>query len=69
MNGKILQSNSEKHLGNIIGVGCNQIMIDDAVYDFYVRVNMFMSQLSHVVSHVRYKLFKTYCMSLYGCQL
>ena len=69
MNGKILQSNSEKHLGNIIGVGCNQKIIDDAVSDFYVRVNMVMSHFSHVASHVRYKLFKTYCMSLYGCQL
>ena len=58
MNGKILQSNSEKHLGNIIGVGCDQKIIDD----FYVRVNMVMSHFSHVASHVRYKLFKTYCM-------
>ena len=30
MNGNILQSNSEKHLGNIIGVGCNQKIIDDS---------------------------------------
>ena len=69
MNGKNITAQLWEHLGNIIGVGCNQKMIDDAVSDFYVRVDMVMSHFSQVASHVRYKLFKTYCMSLYGCQL
>ena len=60
MNDKILQSNFEKNLGNIIGVGCNQEMIDDAVSAFYAWIDMVMSHFSHVPSHVRYKLFKTY---------
>ena len=53
----------------MIGVGCNQRIIDDVLSGFYLRVKMSMSQFSHVASHVRYKLFETYCISFYGCQL
>ena len=59
---KYYRATLKKHLGNIIGVDCDQKIIDDAVSDVYVRVNMVMSHFSHVASHVRYKLFKTYCM-------
>lgn len=69
MAGTIVQSKLEKHLGNIIGPCCNEKMIDDAVSDFYVRVNMTLSHFANIAPHVRYKLFKTYCMSLYGSQL
>ena len=47
---------------NIASKSNIQKIIDDAVSDFYVRVNMAMSHFSHIASHVRYKLFKTYCM-------
>jgi len=69
MNGSIIQSQVEKHLGNVFGPNCNRKMINSAVNDLYVRVNMVLSHFSHVAPHVRYKLFKMYCMSLYGCQL
>ena len=44
-------------------------MITETVNDFYVKVNMVLSHLMHAYSHIRYKLFKSYCMSLYGSQL
>ena len=69
MNGIIKQSETEQHLGNTIGTGYNDVMINNTVKDFYVKVNMVLAHFSHAASHVRYKLFKSYCMSLYGCQL
>ena len=69
MNGSITQSHNEKHLGNVIGAGSNNIMVNNTVNDFYVKVNMVLSHFAHAAPHIRYNLFKTYCMSLYGCQL
>ena len=58
-----------KSTGNIIGQHCKQSVIDSSVRDFYVKANMVLSHFSNASHHVRYKLFQTYCMSLYGCQL
>ena len=66
MDGKLKQSETEKHLGNITGPRCNQKMIDEAVSGLYVRVNTVLSHFSHTASLVRYKLFKTYWMSALG---
>jgi len=69
MDGRIVQSLNEKHLGNILGSKCNSNIITETVKDFYVKVNMVLSNFMHAYSHIRYKLFRSYCMSLYGNQL
>jgi hypothetical protein len=69
MDGHIVQSLNEKHLGNTLGPKCNSNMISETVNDFYVKVNIVLSHFMHAHSHIRYKLFKSYCMTLYGSQL
>jgi len=69
IDGQIDQSLNEKHLGNILGSKCNSNMITQTVNDFYVKVNIVLSHFMHAHSHIRYTLFKSYCMSLYGSQL
>jgi hypothetical protein len=66
MNGVITQNKTAKHLGNTMDSGCNQVMIENSLNDFYVKVNMVLSHFGHAASYIRYKLFKSYCMSLYG---
>ena len=44
MDGHIVQSLNEKHLGNILGPKCNSNIITETVNDFYVKVNMVLSQ-------------------------
>ena len=69
MNGYIMESQNEKHLGNIIGHQCKQTVIDSGVNEFYIKVNQVLSLFSNASPQVRYKLFQTHCMSLYGSQL
>ncbi len=69
MNGYIMESRNEKHLGNIIGHQCKQSVIDSGVNELYIKVNQLLSLFSNASPQVRYKLFQTHCMSLYGSQL
>lgn len=59
----------EKHLGNFIGPDVGDDGIKISIGDFYRRVNVTFAQFSKVEPDVKYKLFKSLCMSLYGCQL
>ena len=59
----------ETHLGNIIGPRINNEDIKKLVNDFYSRFNILYSMFNHVPINVKYFLFKTYCMPLYGSQL
>ena len=59
----------EKHLGNIIGQNCDKYQIQSSINDFFSKVNMVSSHFKNVQFDVLYKLFKTYCMPLYGSQL
>ena len=52
MDGHIVQSLNEKHLGNILGPKCNSNIITETVNDFYVKVNMVLSQF------MNYGIFK-----------
>ena len=52
MDGRIVQSLNEKHLGNILGPKCNSNIITETVNDFYVKVNMVLSQF------MNYGIFK-----------
>lgn len=56
-------------LVNIIGPDVNTDIIADAVNTFFRRVNMVLGHFPNVNTLVRYRLFNTFCMSLYGCQL
>ena len=57
------------HLGNQLGPCMQQDFITSRVSDFTRRVNVLCATFSHVTSDVKYNLFKSYCMSLYGCPL
>ena len=59
----------DKHLGNIIGHDSFKETIDVKVYDLYQNVNLLLAQFPCVNIKTKYKLFKSYCMSLYGSQL
>jgi len=69
-NGKSLSASSkELHLGNLIGHNINVDKISAATADFNRRVNLLWSRFKYISVDVKYHLFKTNCMSLYGCQL
>ena len=59
----------DKHLGIIIGKRSHETNIDACVNNFSTRVDAIVNDFSKVDPHIRYQLFKTYCMSLYGCVL
>ena len=69
MGGVISTVQSDKHLGNPIGQNRKIMSINNAVTELYSKTNMIMSHFSHSDAVVRYELFKTYCMPLYGCTL
>ena len=60
---------TQTHLGNHIGQEVNDVNINKSINDFYSRVNVCLSLFNHVHRNVLYKLFKSFCMPLYGCQL
>ena len=69
MGGIVSIINTDKHLGHPIGRDSNKTSIDDAINDLYCKTNMIMSHFSYVDFDVKYKLFKSFCMPLYGCVL
>ena len=54
------------HLGNIVGECSNEIRIKVTTDDFIGRANTVMSQFKLAAHTIKYKLFKSYCSSLYG---
>jgi hypothetical protein len=65
----IPETNTELHLGNLVGHQVMDKQIKTCISDFYVRVNTLIAQFGKANSNVKYKLLKSFCMSLYGCQL
>ena len=59
---------NEKHLGNMIGKNGSNKSVKDSVSELYKNTNLLMSQFSKCNIDVKYKLFKSYCMSVYGSQ-
>jgi len=59
----------DKHLGFPVGNITPAYIMTQAINDFLVRVNMVKSHFNHLPPDVIYRLFKTYCMPLYGCPL
>lgn len=62
-------SDSAIHLGHRIDPKCRDIAVTEAVNDLYRRTNILMNKFGHCSPDLRYKLFKTYCMSVYGSNL
>lgn len=56
----------EIHLGIPIGPNADRIRIEMGVNDLYRRTNTILAQFKHVAAEVKYFLFKSFCMSLYG---
>ena len=59
----------EKHLGNLIGRNILGKVIEESTNKLYQNTNLLLSQFSHCGVDTRYKLFKSYCMAVYGSQL
>ena len=57
------------HLGNIIGKDSHKKRISGGISEFNKRLNVLLLTFSHCHSSVKYHLFKTFCMPLYGSQL
>ena len=55
------------HLGHIVSINPVSKVIDDAIHSFNVALNSMLNTFTNVYVSVKYKLFKSYCMSLYGC--
>ena len=54
------------HIGNIVGKTNENDRIDTCISEFNDRLNVLLSTFKHVHAHVKYILFKTYCIPLYG---
>ena len=60
---------TDKHLGFPIGNVNNKKIIKSAVNEFTAKVNMVKCHFKYLRPDLLYKLFKTYCMPLYGSPL
>ena len=62
---------SEKHLGHIITSDGNtsEARVQQATYELYGKANLLIAQFANASHDVKYRLFKSFCMSLYGCIL
>ena len=56
-------------MGHIVGINPASKVIDDAIHSFNVALNSILNTFTNVYVSVKYKLFKNYCIPLYGCVL
>ena len=69
-NGSVIEcNNTQVHLGNIVGLESNCKNIRKSINSINTKVSELVALFSHVNSDIKYYLFKTYCMPLYGCQI
>ena len=66
---KIMPSEKELHLGNIVGKNDEKEMVVKGISDFYKKFNYMYVRFNICGTKVKYKLFKSLCMSLYGMVL
>ena len=71
MQGPIECVKSEKHLGHIISTTgkINEERIRHTANELYGKFNLMMAQFSNAQFNVKYCLFKSFCMSMYGSNL
>ena len=65
--GKILCTNDK--VISLLSYTWTNVMIDSAVKDLNCRFNILLADFSHNNSNTLSKLFNSYCMNVYGCQL
>jgi len=69
MDKTIVSQPSATHLGNTIGHNVCEQKIQKSINDIIITTNTLSSIFPKANIDVKYKLFKCYAMSLYGCQL
>jgi hypothetical protein len=60
---------TEKHLGFPLGASSNKHLIENLCKEIMSKTNMLYCNFKHLPIDALYKLFRTYCTPLYGCQL
>ena len=58
-----------KHLGHYIGQNAESFLYRDAIDNLIINVNGILSLFSNAHTTVKYSLFQSYCMSMYGAVL
>jgi hypothetical protein len=66
---KVTQVNSLKYLGHVLVSDRNDPHIDFIKKDFVMKINSFLGDFGNLSSAIKYDLFRTYCMSLYGTNI
>ena len=61
--------NKATHLGHAISVYNNDVELNDGINTFIVAVNGIINTFHNCDVYVKYKLFKSFCMCLYGSVL
>ena len=59
----------EQHLGYLIGTDSDVSQIQQTIGQLNGNVNLLMAQFSRTNIDIKYKLFKSFCMSVYGSPL
>lgn len=66
---RVEQVNNMKYLGHILLQDRNDPHTDYIRKDFIMKINSFLGDFDNVSSNLKYNLFRTYCMSLYGINI
>jgi hypothetical protein len=45
------------------------VRVETSINDLYRRTNVLLAQFHHATAEIKYVLFKSFCMSMYGCQM
>lgn len=57
------------HLGHSVGDNVGDSVLNNAINGLYVKVNTIMSLFGYCHSDIKYKLFKSFAMALYGSSI
>ena len=68
-NQRVEEVDGDVHLGHYVGRDCINEVVNRAVNDLYRRTNVLLSKFGHCDSTTIYRLFKSFCMSVYGSSL
>ena len=60
---------TEQHLGCHVGTDCNPKRIDRLIGDIYCNCNALLTNFGMLNSDIKYSMFKTFCLPLYGSTL
>ena len=66
---QVAQVNCLKYLGHTLSQDRQDPHIEYIKKDFVVKINSFIGDFQNLSSNIKYDLFRTYCMSLYGTNI